>query len=352
MTSQKKTYRPASIPALFQTLKARHQCGWGIWVLIGTLLLLSLIAGANFETAPRVYVAGQVAENDVIADRDILVEDTQATRARKKQVQLLQPPVYDLSMEPYTQFQGRIIEILKAINSGQDRKHDPALQRLTEEITPEVADEVIPQLAGREVQSYILKNLLPKIHDQLAEGLVWDIRSARIGRSGIILRNLDTHTETLRPDVASLPDAQSFLADVSSQIRQVPQLNPQSRRAINILLAATLPATLTLNREATQKRGADVVANVTPVLYQIQKGELVLRKGERASREQQIKMQALYNSAADPVHWQTIAGAFLCSMIFAIGFFIAPSGKPGTPLKRKDMLLISVVLFVFGAGAK
>lgn len=315
-------------------------------------MLLSVIAGANFETAPRIYVAGQVAENDVIADRDILVEDTQATRARKKQVQLLQPPVYDLSMEPYTQFQGRIIDILKAIRSGQDRKQDPVLQRLTEEITPEVADEVLPQLAGKEVQNYLLKNLLPKIHDQLAEGLVWDIRSARIGRSGIVLRDLDANTETLRPDVASLPDAQSFLAEISSQIRQVPQLNPQSRRAINILLAATMPATLTLNREATQKRGADVISNVAPVLYQIQKGELVLRKGERASREQQIKMQALYNSATDPAHWQTIAGAFLCSMLLAIGLFIAPSGKPGTPLKLKDMLLISVVLFFFGTGAK
>ena len=82
MTSQKKHTDQLAF-LLFQTLKARHQCGWGIWVLIGTLLLLSLIAGANFETAPRVYVAGQVAENDVIADRDILVEDTQATRARK-----------------------------------------------------------------------------------------------------------------------------------------------------------------------------------------------------------------------------------------------------------------------------
>lgn len=354
MTTRKKTARPASILALILTLKARHHCGWGLGALIGTLLLLSLLAGANFEAVQRVYVAGQVAENDVIADRDILVEDSQATKARRKQVQLLQPPVYDLSLEPYSMFQSRIVEILRSLNSGGEHRpgHEGPLLRLTEELTPAVADEVLPELALPEVQAYLLKKLLPQIRERLAEGLVGDVRSARVGRSGVIIRNLDANTEILRPDVTSLPDVQSFLAEISSQIRQAPSLNPQSRRAINILLSATVPASLTLNREATQKRGAAVISTVEPVYYQIQKGELVLRKGERVSREQQIKLQTLYNSASDPMRWGTAAGAFICALLLSVGFFVAPSGKPGTPIRRKDMLLISLVLLLFCAGAK
>ena len=100
MTKQKKPPRASSTLALIRALKARHHCGWGIWALVATLLFLSLLAGANFETAHPLYVAGQVAESDVIADRDLLVEDTQATKARRKQVLSLQPPVYDLSIEP------------------------------------------------------------------------------------------------------------------------------------------------------------------------------------------------------------------------------------------------------------
>lgn len=352
MTKQKKPPRASSTLALIRALKTRHHCGWGIWALVGTLLFLSLLAGANFETAHRLYVAGQVAESDVIADRDLLVEDTQATKARRKQVLSLQPPVYDLSIEPYTQFQNRILEILRALNSGPEHRTSPELQRLIEEVTAPVADEVLPELSRREVQTYLLKKLLPQIREQLAEGLVWDIRAARVGHSGIVIRNLDANTEALRPDVRSLPDAQSFLAEISAQLREAPELNPQSRRAINILLSATMPASLTLNREATQKRGADVVASVAPVYYQIQKGELVMRRGERASREQQIKMQALYNSTAAPMRWETAGGAFLFSLLLAVGFFVAPSGRPGTPLRKKDMLLISLVLLLFGIGAK
>lgn len=91
---------------------------------------------------------------------------------------------------------------------------------------------------------------------------------------------------------------------------------------------------------------------VEPVYYQIQKGEIVLRKGERVSREQQIKLQTLYKSASDPhalgyCRWRlfVLAGALH-------GFFVAPSGKPAPPCAGKDMLLISLLLLLFSAGAK
>ncbi|MDO5483498.1 MAG: HDIG domain-containing protein, partial [Desulfovibrionaceae bacterium] len=354
----KRPARLANVRALFTTLRARHQCGWGIWVLIATLLVLALLAGSNPDNERRIYVAGQVADNDVIADRDILVEDTQATKARRKQVLALQPPIYDLSLEPFSQFQVRLLDIMRSLNSAAGNgaalssQAESPLRRLTEELTPAVAEEILPELSRGHVQGYLLKTLLPLIRDRMADGLVADIRSARVGRAGVIIHDLDNQTERLRPDTTILPDVPSFLAEIASMVRQEPSLNPQSRRAINIFLSTTLPATLTLNREATQTRGADVVATVEPVYYQLQKGELVLRKGERVSREQQIKLQSLYDSASAPMRWARAAGAFLIALFLSIGFFVSPSGKPGTPLRCKDMLLISVVLLVCGGGAK
>ena len=358
MTATKKNTRQASFRVLFGTLRAHHRCGWGLWVLVGTLLALSLLAGANFDAVQRVYVAGQVAENDVIADRDILVEDTQATKARRKQALAMQPPVYDLSLEPFNQFQTRLLEILRGLNDLDEAggtgagSEDAPLRRLSEELGKNVADEVLPELARGDVQTWLLKTLLPLIRDRMADGLVGDVRAARVGRAGVIIHNLDSSTELLRPDLTALPDVPSFLAEISSLTRQEARLDPHARRAINILLSTTMPATLTLNREATQKRGNDVAALVEPVYYQLQKGELVVRKGDRVSREQQIKLQSLYDSAAAPIRWDTVGGAFLTSLLLALGFFVAPSGRPGTPLHSKDMVLIAVVLLVCGLGAK
>lgn len=372
MTTPKKAVRPSSFSALVRTIRARHHCGQGLFVLVGTLLLLSLLAGANFEGARHFYVAGQVADHDVVADRDMQVEDSQATAARRKQVLMLQPPVYDLSLEPLTHFQARVLAVLREL-SGEggigpqeggeaaspegapgvaSSRGESALRRLTDELTPQVAEDVLPQLAQPEVQAYLLKTLVPLINNRLTEGLVSDIRVARVGRSGAIIHNLDNGSELLRPDVTSLPDVQSFLAEVSSLMQREKSLNVHSRRALSTFLAATLPPTLTLNREATQKRGNAVAENVEPVFYQIQKGELIVRKGARVSREQQIKIQALYDQATEGMHWAVAGGAFIFSLILSIGFFVAPSGKPGTPLRCKDMLLISLVLLLFGIGAK
>ncbi len=352
MTKPKKTTRPTSFSALIKAIRLKENLGWGLWILLFTLLALSLLAGANFKSAPKIYVAGDIAPNDIIADRDLIMEDPQATKDRRKQVQALQPPVYDFSMESYNQFQGRIVEILRALNGSGDKKSDPSLQRLIEDIGQPVADEILPALSTREVQTYILKKLLPQIREQLTEGLVWDIPSARVGRSGYIVRNLDNNTEIARPEVRTLTDAQSYLTDLSSQLRQVRELTPRSRRAINILLSSLLPASLTLNREATQSKSAEVAASVSPVFYQIQKGEVVIRKGDRVSREQQLKLQTLYEYAANPMMWKFAAGTFIISVILSFGFFMSPSGKPASPLHKKDLILISVILFLAGLGAK
>lgn len=352
MITRKKTPRPSSLPAFFQSLSLGMHCGKGVWILFATLLLLSLLAGANFETARRVYVAGQIAESDVVADHDARVEDETATKARKKQLQASQPPIYDLSMEPYSQFHGRIVDILGGLNTGGLLTADPALQKIVEEFGQPVADEIFMELANPDVQNYILKKILPRVRDQLSEGVVGDIRAARVGRSGAIIRNLDTNTETIRSDIRSLPDIQSLLAELSAQLRHARELKPPARRAINTLFSALMPASLTLNREVTQQRANEVIANVSPVYYQVEKGELILRKGERVSREQQMRLQALYKSAADPLRWDIAAGTFLLSLILSIGFFMAPSGKPGTPLRCKDLYLISIVLAFFGISAK
>ncbi len=375
--TQKKPVRPSSFLALVRSIRARHHCGRGLVVLILSLLLLSLLAGANFEGTRFFYVAGQIADHDVVADRDMQVEDSQATQARRKQVLLLQPPVYDLSLDSLTHFQGRVLAVLKELSEPRPAVSDAAaagpaaavppedgalppaqespapdpLRHLSDELTPCVAAEVLPQLARADVQAYLLKKLMPIITERLTEGLVSDIRMARVGRAGVIIHNLDNGTELLRPDVTSLPDVQSFLAELTAHMQRDHELDASARWALGIFLGSTLSPTLTLNREATQKRGNAVVENVEPVFYQIQKGELIVRKGARVSREQQIKTQALYENATEGMHWNTALGTFLFALVFSVGFFMAPSGKPGTPLRCKDMLLISLVL-LFGIGAK
>jgi putative nucleotidyltransferase with HDIG domain len=339
--------------SLMRALEGHRQCKRGVLVYALALLFLSLFAGFNFEPGHKLYVQGQVAGSDVVADRFLLVEDRTATDARRKQVMLLQPPVYDLSMEPYIVFEQRLIDLMRELNGVPVKGGREAPSELfSAEIGPELAREILPELGLSSTQAFVLKKLLPLLRARLSEGLVGDIRTSRVGRSGVVVRNLDTGAEVLRPDVATLPDMQSFLAEVSTVARGEEELTHNARRAINVVLATCLPATLTLNREATQKRAAEVVDKVEPVYYQIQKGELILRRGERVGREQQIKIQALYRSSEAPLDWQRSLGSFLLASFLSLGFFLSPSGRPGTPISNKDLYLVSIITVVTTLCAK
>lgn len=352
MTMWKKQERPTSLSSLLSSLRNGYKGGWGIWILLLALVFLSVLAGANFESSPRLYYAGEIADKDVISYRDLQVEDPKATQARKKQVMSLQPSVYDLTMEPYNQLHTRIVDIFRVLNSDGPQSSDPALLRFVEELGPETAKDILPFLSQPSVQTYIYKKLLPKIREQMQEGLVSDIRSARIGRGGYNLRNLDNGTELLRSDARILPDLQSFLGELQAQVREAPGFNQNERYAINNFLATILTPNLTLNMEETRKRNAEVEATVAPIYFQIAKGEVILRKGARVGREQQIILQTLYNSAAAPLHWNMVAGSLCFSLIISAGFFISPAAKPGSALRRKDLVLIAIILSFFGAGAK
>ena len=128
----------------------------------------------------RIYVAGQVAENERHRGPGYFGGGHPATKARRNSA-LAAPPVYDLSLEPYTQFQSRVLEILRSLNNAGEQRPvpDAPLQRLVEELTPAVADEVLPELALPEVQTYLLKNCCLKSASTWPKA--WWATSARRG---------------------------------------------------------------------------------------------------------------------------------------------------------------------------
>lgn len=340
------------LAATARTLTTTHHCGRGLLVLVGTLLCLALLSGVNFEHRPQIFVAGDVADRDVVADRDLLVEDVQATQLRRNQLMMFQPMVYDLSFEPYTQLHTRLVDIFRELNEIDLNKKYNAVNQLADTLTPDVAEEIIPQLMRPEVQTFVLQRLLPLTRSVLNEGLVSDVRAARVGNAGVVIRNQETGQEMLRPEITELPDVQSTLADITSRLRQEKELGQPAQRALAILLSALMPASLQFNRDATRQRGEAVVENVEPVYHHLQRGEMVVRKGERVNREQQVKLQAIYSASGERLHWQAATGAFGISLLLGLGLFMAPSGKPGTPLRCKDYLLMALLLAFFAMGAK
>ncbi len=355
-TPPKPTVANVSLSTTVRLLRESHRCSWkGLAVLVAALFILSLVANYNFEKRSKIYVAGEIADQDIMADRDLMIEDEQATEARREQVMIIQPPVFDLSDEPYLNMRQHILGVFQDLNSGtpQDAEHlSPNLKALAEEIAPIPHEALFEHLGKPQVQEYITQKLLPFFNEKLANGVVPDLRSAKIGRSGAIIHNLETNEEILRQDLGSIPDAQTVLTEISSMMLTEKNLSPQDKKAVNLFLSVSFSPSLMLNREASRKRATAMAALVEPIYYHLQKGSVVVRKGERVTKEQQVKIQALVSRSAESMHFENVFGYFGIALILSVGLFMTPSGKVGTPLDNKDLLLIALVLLSFGLGAK
>ncbi len=341
-----------SLRAIGKMLYDRHHCGYGLVILLCTFFILSLFAGINYEHQSQVYIAGTVAETDVVAPRDLSVEDMFATNARREQLRKAQPLVFDLNPRAFESFNTEVLNLLREVNGLNSKEEAVAMRKLENALTPEIAEDVLVQLARSNVQSYIIAHLLPNVRALLHKGLVTDMRAARVGEGGAVLRDVESGDETLRLDVNHLPDVQSTLVQLSSVIRHDPVLDISARRALIILLSAYMPASLSLNKELTNTRADAVVAHVDPVYYVLQRGEMVVRKGDLVTREQQAKLQAIYNSVGTWLHVRYSVGIFLLSILISIGLFLAPSGKPGTPLRHKDYYFMAFLLLSCSLAAK
>ncbi len=341
-----------SIKSLLNTLYSRHHCGYGLAILLITLLGVSILAGVNFDNRPSIYVAGSIAESDVVAHRNLMVEDVLATNIRREQMRQNQPLVYDLNNDAYGTFSTKIISILNEVNGSFVEAEYGALREFEDIVTAQVADKVIVQLSHSSVQTYILNSLLPNLRQILEEGIVSDIRNARVGEAGVIIRDPETGAETLRPDIKNLPNVQSTLIQLNSVLREDNSLNQAEQRALTVLLSALMPASLTLNTVASNTRADAAAIEVEPVYYQLQRGEVVVRKGELVTREQQTILQTIYNSAAAWIHVRLCIGLFVLSIIISLGLFMSPSGKPSTPLLCKDHILMSLLLACTAIAAK
>lgn len=324
----------------------------GIVALAIVIVFLSLIAGSDLKAPAKILVAGEIAPHDIIADRDLLIEDQQATRARKEQVGLLQPAVFELSAEPVATLRGRVHDIFQMLNNADQSDLEPIRLALSEQLNSDIPMRTVTLWASGALQQYVTNSVLPWLEPRLAEGVTSDMRILMQFKGGIIVRNLDTGSETLRSDLHSLPDIRNITSELTQRLKSDQQLQLSVRKAILALLEPLLPPTLTLNREATLSRTQEVTQAVEPVYYRLQRGEVIVRQGERVSREQQLKIQSLFGSRQKKLHSLLVVGTALVASLLTFGLFFAPSGKPGRPLQRKDLLFIGLLLLGFALAAK
>ncbi len=325
----------------------------GILALFLTIFLLSTLVGVNVSPRPARITIGEIAQNDITSPVNLVLKDDHATLAKRDQVASSLPAIFDLTPSGAFVFRDRIRKIFTALNRADTPEEKQSLaEELSDELQIEVTPALIQTWSSPEFQKIVYAEVMPLIESRLREGVVADSRVLFEHKGGIVMRDIATKNETFRSDYRSIADLKLLEVELSQMLKSDPDIPLSVRRSTPHLLQPLIPPTLAFNRELSAARAEEVLRNVTPVEYNLQKGEVIIRKGDRITREDQLKVNALREKLGKRFFAVPALGALLMGLILSSGLFFAPSGHKGNPMRKKDLYFIAFLLLLFGLGAK
>ena len=324
----------------------------GLLVLGGTLLVISLLVGINFKGTPQYLISGDLADEDIIAPKNFTVYDEDATKAKREQMAQVEPGIFELDRDAFSTLRNAVQEIFYKLNTSTPEEIAQYRVQLSQERSSEVPEEIIAVWDSSQFQTIMTNRVLPFLESRLRQGVVRDSREFLDFRGGIFIQDPVTQSREFYLDTSNIYDFKSLDVDLNQYLKNELRTASVNRQAVNQLLDSLIPPSLIFNKEMTETNIQAAMKNVRPVEYEIRKGDILLHKGERVSREKQLQVNALWQSMDKPFALLPFLGIFITSLILTLGLFISPSGRKGSLVTRRDLLLVSFVLIVFAVLGK
>ncbi|MBQ4133630.1 MAG: HDIG domain-containing protein [Desulfovibrionaceae bacterium] len=332
---------------LFINWFKNYQGKLGLLCLGIVLTALSVLAALNLGERPRYFAVGEMAGRDIVATRDMIVEDTHATQIKREQVGRLQPGVFDLHQETAFALRAKVQDIFTLLNQSTMEDWENIALILEQKYNLKADSERIRIWSEPEFQELVSQEIIPYLEPLIREGVVGDFREFLEHRGGIIIQDPVQASEDFLSETASIPDLRELESSLSQYLKNKLKTTRHINQAATGFVTPLISPSLTLNRESTSELARRAALQVEPVTYHVHRGETIVRQGERVTPEQQLKLTAMWQQQNSNFNLMRFAGALLISSILAAGLFISPSGRRGSELTRRDLLFIALLLGFF-----
>ncbi|MBC8019003.1 MAG: HDIG domain-containing protein [Verrucomicrobia bacterium] len=318
-------------------------------LLVATALILTFLILPSQHFSTFAYKAGDIATSDIRATHDYLVEDHALTEQRRKEAGSNAPVIYNLSDRVPTYLAGKLEQALNAIHTEQTAKIQKQPQDWRKILTPlldtELSDAEIRALIRIKSDKFFLadvKKLLDELYHRkiVLDGKVFQTDSRR----GIEILNDDGRFIGSGDATASfteIANARRIVAGWTfSGLGETGDANH-----VSALIARILLPNFFFNKESTEARGKSSTETVRPVLFKVQKGEMIVRVGERISTEQAHKLRAIFQENRSDNRLFTALGTFsLILVLFYFPYRFACKNIRKFNPSNKDILIISLLI--------
>lgn len=357
--------------------------GVRLLLLMAVTLLFTLIIHPNLLVTRHPYGLSDVAEKDVKAQRDFLVEDQAATELKRQQAVQDVLTVFDID----TEIAGRLARNVEEAFADLRAQRQAALDARPLPSAPESAaavgtgpkNDAAPQpeeirksfeerlgirankgaIAALEADGYPkrVSEAIGEILQKITENGVVSTREAlpKDIEKGVLLRDVHSREERIVRDFKqfySLEQARSLVRSTGQSV-----LRDLDASLVNVtvdLCQRLIQPNITLNRSETELRKARAAAEIKPVLYKIKQGEMLLREGERITELHLLKLKAMDSEAKPEQFFLMVLGSaalVLGLIVMSYVLLLRPvSSDWDTPIQ--NLLLMACVFLAFQLAAQ
>jgi len=302
------------------------------------LIAITLVLSINFFPDKILLKEGQICIKDILSPGDFEFADVEATQNLREKAAKSIKEVYDLNLANIENVEKEIDSFFLKIKEYQEKIDEPSKdttapimetdRRLTDDELNEMANEINEDL-GLYINEQVIAGCL-QLDNLSLEKIRVDIKSSvrKIMEQGIKTDDLENAKKQL--------------------IREISEISLDHHDALiasEIATSLLLPS-LFLNEEDTEKRRQEAIASVDDVIRTIQKGQIIIRKGEVATSEDIAILNAL--GLKNPkINFSNIIGIIMITAICLLVVFLYLSYFYPEIYKNVNKLILLGIISIF-----
>lgn len=325
------------------------------WIIgIVTALVITLVLSPSFHLGFKEVNVGDIATKEVKSAQDLLVEDEKSTREKRAEAEKSVLSVYDFDPSVLTDAEARI---RSAFQKGAPPPRGEKGPDKSPSLNPRNEIETTLRLSLTSSEWALLekKRFNPSISEAavklitpvLKKGVIADKDSLDPDADkGIFIRDIHTRSDRrdLPPfDFLDVKEARGNLRAESEQFRST--LGIESTSLALKLAEHFLKPNLTFNKDETEDRKMKARDMVNPVYFQVKRGEVILRAGDRVREDHLAIINALRRVQERGHVISILIGMCILTFLLLAGIYqFATKNIRKVVFSQKDLLFFSTAL--------
>jgi len=315
-------------------------------------LVLTIIIVPKGGFIPDYYAPGDIASRDIKAPKDLLIPDLSLTEQKRLDAEGTVPLLYDFDPRTGIEIADHLIQAFQYLHT-ESAKGQP-LENLHKEVESSLGisltDQELKALNEVPATGEVLEQLRGLVSRALTGMVVGNLQLFQADREkGISIRDLVTQTEATGLGQQRVIGLNDVSAALNQQFKAIHAFTGRHRQTLLAVTQKLLRPNLTFNKNETEARKRAAREAVKPVLFQVKKGEMIVREGERVSEEQIKKLRALRDLGNDYSTFRTAAGLFLAIalLLFTCHRFARRNIRKYHPQNRDLLFLVTAFISLF-----